>query len=104
MPESGSRIYRSDEKEVGTLAYEFSRGRFRFSILFALYRAAGRGEMYVEREDEKLCKSSVTGGEHEALSRPVIPPENRFAYNKPKRLLREIAFLQTEAFDVAFPF
>jgi len=58
------------------------------------------------KRDEKLCKSSVTGGEHEAPPSPhsVIPPENRFAYNKPKRLLREIAFLQTEAFDVASPF
>lgn len=57
--------------------------------------------MIEEREREK---GTVQILRNRKLTREAVSPENRFAYNKPKRLLREIAFLQTEAFDVASPF
>lgn len=51
---------------------------------------------------EELCKSSRIRDEHQRRDTGSSPPlENRLAYNKLKRLPREIAFLQTEAFDVA---
>lgn len=81
---------------------------FRYYLLCIALKGEERETYGKRRTRNILCKSSVTGSEHEVpLPLPpysVIPPENRFAYNKPKRLLREIAFLQTEAFDVASPF
>jgi len=62
------------------------------------------------RERERERESGIGKGHRtvqifgNARASESLSLENCLAHNKPNRLLREIAFFQTEAFHVASPF
>lgn len=93
------------EKERSGPSHASSRGvdsDFRYYLLCSALRG-GKKDRCIETEDEKLCKSSVTGSEHETpiplflrkIASPIISPNDCFAkllFLKQRRLMSRLLF------------